>query len=83
MLWAMLWIGIGLATIPLFDASGFLDDDGDNVMPRMLAALWVVLATGAVGSLCGHPIAWARTALLIWIPVCLVILLMAILPGLL
>ena len=37
-LWAILWIGIGLATIPLFDATHFLDDDGDNVPPRMLAA---------------------------------------------
>jgi hypothetical protein len=40
-LWAILWIAIGLATIPLFDAPHFLDNDGDNVRPRMLAAFWV------------------------------------------
>jgi hypothetical protein len=83
MLWAMVWIGIGLATIPLFDAPHFLDNDGDNVRPRMLAAFWIVLAAGAVGSLCGRPVAWAKTAFFIWIPVCALILLMAILPALL
>ncbi len=82
-LWAIVWIGIGLATIPLFDAASFLDDDGDNVVPRMLAAFWGVLAIGAFGSLRGRPIAWAARALVIWIPVCVVILLMAVLPGLL
>ena len=83
MLWTMLWIGIGFATVPLFDPTSFLDDDGDNVLPRMLATFWGVLAAGVAGSLCGHPLAWARTALVIWIPICVVILLMAILPGLL
>lgn len=83
MLWAMVWIGVGLATVPLFDAARFLDDDGDNVAPRMLAALWFVFAAGAAGSLVGRPLAWAARALVIWIPVCIGILLMAILPGML
>ena len=56
MLWAVLWIGIGLATIPMVDKSTFLedliDDDGDNVVPRMWVTFWCVLVTGAIGSLC-------------------------------
>jgi hypothetical protein len=79
MLWAMLWIGIGLATIPLFDAAHFLDDDGDNVGPRMLAALWVALAAGVVESLRGRPIAWVSKALVIWVAACVAIVVMAIL----
>jgi hypothetical protein len=59
MFWAILWISMGLATYPAFDAVHFLDDDPNNVSPRMLAASWLVLATGVIGSFFGRPVKWA------------------------
>jgi hypothetical protein len=83
MLWATFWVGVWLMTLRLFDVAHFLDDDPDHVMPRIVAAFWAVPAAGAIGSLCGRPMAWAKTALLVWVPVSALIFLVAILPGLL
>jgi len=83
LLWATFWVGIWLATVPFFDLPHFLDDDPDNMRPRMLAAFWAVPVAGVLGSLYGRPIAWARNAFLVWIPVCGLILLITIVPLLL
>ena len=76
-LWAMLWIGVGLATIPLFDAVHFLDNDGDNVGPRMLAALWLALVYGVIESLRGRPIVWIGKTLAMWVAACIAIVVIA------
>ncbi len=82
MLWATFWVAVWLTTVPFFDLPHFLDDDPDNVRPRILAAFWAVPAAGIIGSLRGRPLAWASKAFLIWIPVSVLIFLIAILPGL-
>ena len=65
MLLAILWIGLGLAIWQAgspFDSKHFLDDDPDNIRPRMFAAFFMVPIAGAAGSLRGRPIAFAVSA---------------------
>ena len=76
MLWAMAWVGVGLALWRLtspFDLQHFLDDDPDNIRPRMLAAFYIVPLAGAVGVLRGRPIAYPTKAFALWLPICAVI----------
>ncbi len=84
LLLALPWIAFGLATVPLIDWSrfleDFLDDDGDNVFPRMLLALWCSLAACAIGALQRRPIIWFAKIFVVWIGICGIIVFVAILP---
>jgi len=76
MLLAILWIGLGLAIWEVgspFDLKHFLDDDPDNIRPRMFAAFFMVPIAGAAGSLRGRPIAFAVKAFFVWLVVCVLI----------
>ena len=76
MLLAMFWVGLGLAIWVAgspFDWQHFLDDDPDNLRPRMFAAFLAVPIAGAVGSLRGRPVAFAVKASLVWLVACVLI----------
>jgi hypothetical protein len=73
---ATVWVAIGFAMWRVarpFDVQHFLDDDPDNIRPRMLAALFIVPLAGAIGSLRGRPLAAPAKAFFLWVPLCVVI----------
>src|SRR5262245_51954646 len=70
MLLAVFWAGLAFAlwrAVSPFDVHHFLDDDPDNIRPRIIAAFFLVPLAGAVGSLRGRPLAFVGRALLIWL----------------
>jgi hypothetical protein len=76
MLLAIIWIGLGLAIWEAgspFDLKHFLDDDPDNIRPRIFAAFFMVPLAGAAGSLRGRPIVFAAKAFFAWLVVCVLI----------
>jgi hypothetical protein len=67
---AFLWLGIGFAiwrSASPFDWHHFIDDDPDNIPPRMVMAFYLVPVAGAIGSLRGCQIRWVLKSLLIWL----------------
>ena len=70
LLWAVLWIAIGLSTLSMIGPDflkHLVDDDGDNVAPRILVLFWCTLTIGVVSSLRGRPLAWLKPTFLYWL----------------
>jgi len=80
LLWATFWVGIGLTVWKLsrpFDLPHFLDDDPDNIRPRMLIAFYMVPIAGVAGSFWGRPIAAPSKAFVYWLVSCVMIVIIA------
>jgi hypothetical protein len=67
---AVAWFGLALAvwraTSP-FNWHGFLDDDPDNIWPRIGLAAYILPLAGAFGSLRGQTLSLVTKAILLWL----------------
>ena len=57
-----------------FDWHHFVDDDPDNIRPRIRLAFFLMPLAGAIGSLRGCQIRWVLKSLLIWLLVSVAII---------
>jgi hypothetical protein len=64
--WVALALAIWMATSP-FNWHGFLDDDPDNIWPRIELAAYILPVAGAIGSLTGQTFTLLAKANLFWL----------------
>src|ERR1700755_2897305 len=64
--WIALALAIWMARSP-FNWHGFLDDDPDNIWPRIELATYILPVAGAIGSLPGEALTLLAKANLFWL----------------